>query len=273
MNMKRLGLIITAAVTIATSGWAQSESMRPLYTRENRFPEKGKAEVGSFVNYAQDDEYFISQIDHKSYQDQGYYNVDKNAKLKSTTVEPYAKYGLLNNLTVYSRVPFSVNQSDTKGGTKAGFDDIAFGAELLAYEYTYKYPWVIPYVEVTVPSGNDKEHMGIGKVDAIFGAAVGTTTFDKYTWILDGRYDTNVGDNGRFEGAASFIWDLSDQFSVLAEAKVTEKAQGSTKDVPIYFNAGMCYKPIEYLSVNLYGGTSANAEENGHGTLKVAYCF
>jgi len=272
MNIKRLGLVITAAVTIATSGWAQSESMRPLYTRENRFPETGKAEIGAFVGYAQYDEYFVSQIDPKSYQ--GVF-VDKNAKpkLKSTTVAPYAKYGLLENLTVYSKVPYSFNKSDAKNQNNNGFNDIAVGAELLAYEYTYKYPWVIPYVEVTFPSGDDKEHMGLGKIDAIFGTAVGTTTFDKYTWVLDGRYDTNVGDNGRFEGAAAFIWDLSAQFSVLAEAKVTEKEQGSTKDVPVYFNGGMCYKPIENLSVNLYGGTSANAEENGHGTVKVAYCF
>ena len=201
--------------------------------------------------------------------------MDKNAnpKLKSTTIEPYAKYGLLDNLTVYSRVPFSINQSDAKESTKAGLNDIAVGAELLAYEYTYKYPWVIPYIEVTFPSGNDEDHMGLGKMDAIFGAAVGTTTFDKYTWVLDGRYDANIGDNGRFEGAASFIWDLSDQFLVLAEAKVTEKSPGSTKDVPLYFNGGMCYKPVENLSINLYGGTSANAEENGRGTLKVAYNF
>jgi len=272
MNMKRLGLVITAAVTIATSGWAQSESMRPLFTRENRFPETGKAEVGTFVGYAQYDEYFVSQIDPKSYQGV-FVNQSANPKLKSTTVMPYAKYGLLENLTVYSKVPFSINQSDAKDDNKAGINDIAIGAELLAYEYTYKYPWVIPYVEVTFPSGSDEEHMGLGKMDAIFGAAVGTTTFDKYTWVLDGRYDTNVGNNGRFEGAAAFIWDLSDQFSVLAEAKVTEKEEGSTKDVPFYFNGGMCYKPVENLSINLYGGTSANAEENGHGTLKVAYSF
>jgi hypothetical protein len=59
----------------------------------------------------------------------------------------------------------------------------------------------------------------------------------------------------------------------LAEAKVTEKSPGSTKDVPVYFNAGLAYKPIEQLRVNLYGGTSANSEENGHGSVKVAYNF
>ncbi|MDD5679462.1 MAG: transporter [Kiritimatiellae bacterium] len=272
MNMKRLGLVITAAVTIVTSGWAQSESMRPLFTRENRFPETGKAEVGIFAGYAQYDEYFVSQIAPKAYE--GVY-VNKNAdpKLKSASLVPYVKYGLLKNLTVYTKVPVSYNKSDAKDKNNTGFNDIAVGAELLAYEYTYKYPWVIPYIEVTFPSGDEKEYMGNGEMDGIFGIAVGTTTFDKYTWILDGRYDANVSDNGRFEGAASFIWDLSDQFSVLAEAKVTEKAPGSPKDVPLYFNGGICYRPIEQLSINIYGGTSANAEENGHGTLKVAYSF
>jgi hypothetical protein len=103
--------------------------------------------------------------------------------------------------------------------------------------------------------------------------AVGTTTFDKYTWVLDGRYDCNTGDQGRFEGAAAFIWELSEKFSVLAEAKVAEKEKGSTEDVPFYFNGGMCYRPIENFSVNLYGGTSVNAEENGHGAVKLAYSY
>src|ERR1035437_4001077 len=176
MNMKRLGLVITAAVTLATFGWGQSESMRPVFTRENRFPEKGKAEVGTFVNFAQYDEYFVSEVDPKSYQ--GVF-VDKNAnpKLKSTTFEPYAKYGLLDNLTVYSKGSYSFNQSDAKNQKNSGVNELTVCGEMLGYEYTYKYPWVIPYIEVTLPSGDDKEHMGTGEPDAIFGAAVGTTTF------------------------------------------------------------------------------------------------
>ncbi|MBI2439830.1 MAG: transporter [Lentisphaerae bacterium] len=272
MKAKRLGLLITAALAMAGGGWAQSESMRPLYTRENRFPEKYKAEIGTYVNHAQYDEYFVSQIDSESYKSVA---VSKTAgpKLKSTTVAPYAKFGVYENLTVYSTVPYSFDKSEAKKETTSGFNDVAVGLELLAYEYTYKYPWVIPYIEVTFPSGDDEEHRGLGEVDAIFGAAVGTTTFDKYTWVLDGRYDANAYDNGRFEGAVAFVWELSSQFSVLAEAKIMEQAPDSTDDVPIYFNGGMCYRPIEPFSINLYGGASANAEEDGHGTLKLAYSF
>jgi hypothetical protein len=169
-------------------------------------------------------------------------------------------------------VPLQVVSSDVKG-TQTGFNDLALGMDLLAYEYTYKYPWVIPYIEVTFPTGSDRNHMGLGKVDPIFGIAVGTTTFDVYHWVLDGRYDANAISDGRFEGAASFVWDLSDQFSFLAEAKVMEKSPGSTKDVPVYFNGGFAYKPVEELSVNLYAGTSVNAEENGRGSVKIAYNF
>lgn len=271
--MKKLGLIIMAAMAIATTGWSQGESVRPIFTRENRFPEKFKAEVGGYVGYAQYDEYFMSQVNPKAYADQGYYNVNKESKYKGTTVEPYARYGVWDNLTLYSRIPISFMKSDAKNKNISGLNDIAIGAELLAYEYTYKYPWVIPYVEVTLPTGSDKDAMGLGKADGIFGIAVGTTTFDKYTWILDGRYDSNVNKSGRFEGAAAFIWDLDEKFSVLGEAKVAQKEDGSTKDVPVYFNAGLCYKPIEKLSVNLYGGTSVNAEEDGHGGVKAAYSF
>jgi len=268
-KMKKISLFIALFVLTVFPLLAESESVRPLYTRENRFPELGKVELGSYVSYRQLDEYFINQIDPKCYN--GYY-VDKKDKRSETVVTPYARYGVFENLTIYSKVPIDFVSSDVKG-SQAGFNDIALGMELLAYEYTYKYPWVVPYIEVTLPTGNDRNHMGLGKVDPIFGVAVGTTTFDKYHWILDGRYDANVTADGRFEGAASFIWDLSDQFSVLAEAKVTEKSPGSTKDIPVYFNAGLAYKPADQLSVNLYGGTSANSEENGHGSVKVAYNF
>lgn len=267
--MKKISLFVAMFSLTVMPLFAQSESVRTLFTRENRFPELGKFEVGSYFDYRRLDEYFINQIDSKCYQ--GHY-VDKEAKRSDTTVTPYARYGVYDNLTLYSRVPIDFVSSDVKGNT-AGLNDIAVGMELLAYEYTYKYPWVVPYIEVTLPTGDDKNHMGLGKVDPIFGLAVGTTTFDKYHWALDGRYDANVTSDGRFEGAASFIWDLSEQFSFLAEAKVTEKSPGSTKDVPVYFNGGFAYKPTEQLSVNLYGGSSVNAEENGRGSVKVAYSF
>ncbi len=271
--MKTAGLWAAILLMTAMSGLSQSESVRPLYVRENRFPELGKAEVGLIVGYARNDEYFLSQVDDTAYADQGYRFVDKEDKLKVTTFTPYARYGIFDNLTVFARVPVSSQKSDAKDETETGLNDVTLGFELLAYEYTYTYPWVIPYVELTFPTGDEDEGMGLGEMDGIFGVAVGTTTFDKYTWVLDGRYDVNRGDDGRFEGAAAVIWALSDQFSVLAEARVTDKDDNSPDDLPVYINGGLCYRPAEALSVNLYGGASVNAEEDGHGALKLAYSF
>ncbi|MDD5482348.1 MAG: transporter [Kiritimatiellae bacterium] len=267
--MKKIGLFSSLLFAAALPLLAESESVRSLFCRENRFPELGKWEVGGYASYRQLDEYYINQIDPKCFE--GRY-VDKKDKRSETTFTPYARYGVYDNLTLYSKVPIDFVSSDVKG-SQAGFNDIAVGMELLAYEYTYRYPWVVPYIEVTFPTGNDRNYMGLGKVDPIFGIAVGTTTFDVYHWILDGRYDANAINDGRFEGAAAFIWDLSDQFSVLAEAKIMEKTPGSTKDVPAYFNGGISYRPSEMLTVNLYGGTSVNADENGRGTVKIAYNF
>ena len=267
----KAGLAVAAGVALAVSAWAQSESMRPVFVRENRFPELGKFEVGTFVSHSQNDEKFLQTIDNKAYPFTRFTANDD--KLDITTVEPYVKYGLYENLTAYARFPFSVNESDARRETDRGFNDVAVGLELLAYEYTYQYPWVIPYLEVTFPTGDEDERMGLGKVDGVVGIAVGTTTFDKYTWILDARYDANICDNGRFEGAGALIWQLSPRFSVLGEAKVTEKTKGSKDDAPVWINAGFCYRPTEPLSINLYGGTSVNAEEEGHGLLKVAYSF
>ncbi len=267
--MKKISLLAVLFAMTALPLMAESESVRTLYTRENRFPDLGKIELGTYVTYQQLDEYFINQVDAKCYKN---YYVPDGSKRSDTVVTPYLRYGLFENLTVYSRVPIDFVSSDVKG-SKTGFNDIALGMELLAYEYTYKYPWVVPYIEVTLPTGDDNNHMGLGKVDPIFGVAVGTTTFDKYHWTLDGRYDANVTKDGRFEGAASLVWDLSDQFSVLAEAKIMEKSPGSTKDVPVYFNGGFAYKPVDQLSVNLYAGTAVNSEENGHGSVKIAYNF
>ncbi len=271
--MKAAALTAAMLGVAVTSGFAQSESVRPLFVRENRFPELHKAEVGVLAGYGQQDEYFVSRTDPQAYADEGYLFVDKKAKLKTASAEPYVRYGVFKDVTLYARAPVSSQKSEAKDKTATGFNDLVLGMELLAYEYTYKYPWVIPYIEVSFPTGEAKKHMGLGEMDGIFGVAVGTTTFDKYTWVLDGRYDTNAQKNGRFEGAAAFIWALSDQFSVLGEAKATEKPEGSTKDVPVYFNGGMCYRPVENLSINLYGGKCVNAEDDGHGVLKLAYSF
>ncbi|MBU4179899.1 MAG: hypothetical protein KJ625_08190, partial [Actinobacteria bacterium] len=209
-------ILVTALLLAAAMGYAQSESIRPLFVKENKIPELHSFEfdlLGSYTRY--DESRNISGL---------------KLKRSDYTITPSVRFGAYENLTLYGTVPYSFIKSDVLGKIN-NFKDVTIGAELLAYEYTYKYPWVIPYAEVSFPTGKDTDMAPIqksdtifgysqGEVDAIFGVAVGTTVNDVYHYILDGRYDVNNGENGAFSGAACFIWDLSDIFSVLAEVKI-----------------------------------------------------
>jgi len=269
--MKAKYLVLLATLLMAASlGYAQSESMRPLFCKENRMPELHAFEIDLLSSYAKYDE------------SQNISGLELNRT--DLTLTPKVRFGAYENLALYATVPFSFIRSDINGNFDH-FKDVTVGAELLAYEYTYKYPWVIPYVEVTLPTGDENDYTtikktdsifgyGLGEVDAIFGVAVGTTVNDVCHYILDGRYDTNSDDNGIFSGAACFIWDLSDQFSFLAEAKVCQEPNNTPySGVPAFFNGGLSYTPFESLRCTAYGGTSVNTAEEGHGALKIAYMF
>lgn len=269
--MKAKYLVLMTTLLMAVSlGYAQSESIRPLFCKENRMPELYAFEVDLLGSYAQYDESMnVSGLD---------------LKRTDFTLTPGVRFGAYENLTLYSKIPIGKIRSDVDGDF-THFKDMTIGAELLAYEYTYKYPWVIPYVEVTLPTGNENDYTvikktdslfgyGLGKVDAIFGIAVGTIVNDEYHYILDGRYDANADENGLFSGAACFIWDLSDQFSFLAEAKISQEPKNNVySGVPAYFNGGLSYTPFEGLRCTAYGGTTVNTAEEGHGAFKIAYIF
>ena len=265
-----LGTVLLIAASMAS---AQSESIRPLFVKENKMPELYSFEVDVLGSYTRYDETLNSSI--------------PGLKLKRSeyTVTPQVRFGAYENLTLYGKVPYSFIKSDYQNANLDGFDDVTIGAELLAYEYTYKYPWVIPYVEVSFPTGKEDDMLPIrksdtifghsqGKVDAIFGVAVGTTVNDVYHYILDGRYDANNEENGAFSGAVCIIWDLSDQFSVLGEAKVSQAPENNPySGIPACFNGGMSYAPHEDLRFTAYAGTAVNNAEEGHGGLKIAYMF
>lgn len=251
-------LVIVSACALAVSGFAQSESIQTLFNRDNRMPELFHPEIGALVNYKEFDE--ASPL------------TTTKPTRNETTVTPYARFGLAPNLTLYSAFPYGFIRSDTRDATE-GIRDISVGMELLAYEYTYKYPWVIPYGEIKFPTGDEDKYLGNGKVDAIFGTSVGTTTYDVYHWILTGQVDSDIKGKRIFSGAAAIIWDLSDQFSLLGEGKVTEQPDDSKSSVPVYLNAGMSYRPLEWLYLNWYGGKAYNTEEDVSLSAKLAFCF
>lgn len=255
-------LVLFSIIATCAAGQkaSDSDSIRTLYVKENRKPDLDAVEIGTLLQYKWYDETPVFAGD--------------NPQRYEVVGTPYARYGLYENLTFNASMPVGFVNSDIDGSA-FGFEDISIGLELLAYEYTFTYPWIIPYVELKFPSGSKRKHLGQGEFDGIIGVAIGTTVYDELHYIIDGRFDTNVigYDSGMFTGAGALIWNISEQFSVLVEGKITQEPELSSDGMPVYINGGMCYKPNEYLSINWYGGGSFNTEEKGHATLKLAYCF
>jgi hypothetical protein len=257
-----LSILLTLTISIALSCSVFAEPNRPLYTKENRLPDKDKTEIGTLASYAEYDE--------------GTSTVLGNYLRHEGTVTPYFRYGLLENMSVYSKIPFKFIDSDLNG-TENGLSDISLGLEFLVYEYIFSYPYVLPYIEVTFPTGDDDNGLGTGEFEYMIGTSIGDTMYNVYHFILDGRFEYQQFSNNEteslFSGGLTAIWDVSDAFSILAEARITQEPENSDEGIPGYFNAGMCYEAANNLSIYWYGGTTMNTDENGYGMVKIAYSF
>lgn len=244
--------------SLTARAYTESESIRTKFSKENRMPALHAFEIGALYQYKEFDETRGS----------GSLTYVK----KESTVSAYARFGLLKNLTLTCNFPYGFIDSETRNDVN-GFRDIAVGLELLAYEHTYKYPFVIPYAVVKFPNGDEEDGLGNGEVDLICGTSIGTITFDKYHYILTAQVDSDINGERIFSGAVTLLWDLSDQFAVLAEGKIAEEPKDSDDGVPVYVIGGMSYMPVEDLTINWYGGKAFNIDEDIQVSAKIAYCF
>ena len=249
----RLAVPVVCFLILAVTG--RAEFQRTLQVLENKMPELHKAEVGGLVDYT---EY-----------------ADKYGSGSAMRETVYGRFGLLPNLTVFGAVPYM--ETDPKGSTgQNGFADLRLGAALLAYEDIFRYPYVIPHVEVSFPTGDQDKGTGAGEVMANFGVSCGTTVEDVYHFVVDGGVQVGAKDENRDDHIASLggalIWDLSDQFSVLGEARVTsEDTKGD--GTPWYVEGGMVYKGTDSFQIGAYVGHWENNPEDMIATAKIAYKF
>jgi hypothetical protein len=253
--------LVLVAISLFLGSIVFAEPLRTFFVKENRMPGPRKAEVGVIGQYVEvPDDYVATGNGWDTY-----------------TAAPYVRYGLVENLAVYGEIPY-VQVKPSFGDSEQGLGDVVAGAELVAYQDLFGYPFIIPHVEASFDTGDKDKGLGNGKTLFTAGVSVGTVVMDMFHYVVDARWtfneDANDGSGekniGTFAGA--FIWDLNEQFSLIAEAKASndKDAEG---DIPWYFQGGFSYQATENLMFAILGGGAKNTDEDVLVSGKVAYSF
>ncbi|MBN1269633.1 MAG: transporter [Kiritimatiellae bacterium] len=262
--MKKLFAIVLIA---AVAGLCQAEPMRPLLVKENKFPDAGQLEAGAVFKYSEYDEEDTTVV----FVD-GLPVINQAGSREEMSAAPYLRYGLLENLAVVGTVPYRDIDNEF-GDDASGMGDASLGFEIKVFEDIFDYPYVIPHMDVIFDTGDEDDGLGRGYSSVLLGCSVGTVVADIYHWIADARYEIRNDEENVFSGALAFIWDVSDELSVLAEGYVSDEEMPPDNDHPAFGQAGMCYKASEDLLISIYGGAGKNTGEDMVGTLKVSYSF
>jgi hypothetical protein len=254
--------LVLVAVALFLGSMAFAEPLRTFFVKENRMPAMHQLELGAISQYTQfPDDYAVDRNGHDLF-----------------LAAPYARFGLLDNLAVYSEVPY-VQSTPTRGSTERGLGDILVGAEVVVFQDLFSYPFIIPHVEASLDTGDEDEGLGNGQTLFTAGVSVGTVVMDMFHYVVDAgitfNEDSNDGSNeednvGSLAGA--FIWDLNDTFSLIAEAKGTSN-RDAEDDIPMYFQGGFGYQPAENLYISILGGSAKNTDAQTIVSCKVSYSF
>lgn len=236
---------------------ATAEPIRTTYTKENKFPEIGHFEVGGLLKFSE-----LSEN-----------NIDPQLNDASQWgVIPYGRYQATENLAVSLEVPIGGLDPDM-GDSEMGLGDIRMDLELLAYEYQFRYPYVIPHMSIGLDTANDDAAIGKGGNSVLVGTTFGSNMYDnQWQFNLDVAFEYVQDSDNIFSLGVSTVWDITEKFSALAEAQITDEdaTDGGDED-PMRFGAGVVYSPTESLSWSVIGAGAQNAKENGMLTVRVSY--
>jgi hypothetical protein len=244
---------LSLAVFCTAAAWAGAEPQRAFLTTENKFPERGALELGY--------EFIGREFD----------------TLKYNRQSVFARYGLIENLTARIHAPYDTLKPDF-GGDESGLGDVTLGADLVAYQDVFSFPFVIPHLDVSLPTGDEDKGLGSGDALISAGVAVGTKTQDRFVWVLDvsyaSVYDAKASEKDDVFGAAlSWIWELSDRFTVNIEG-LFRHAEAYDSNA-ILVGGGMNYSWSPKLNTGVFIGRWDDDDSGEEQLLNIraAYAF
>jgi hypothetical protein len=235
------------------SSLVRAEPQRPLLTKENKFPDVQAVDVGFRFEYAETGEDDFTG--------------------ESTSVYNYApllRYRPFEPLTLSASVPFHT-VSPEEGASDSGLGNVVIGAELLAYEDIFDYPWVIPYAAYVFDTESGDVPF-IGDRDGLrLGLAIGSKAWRTWTFVADGRITVSADEDEVGSLGGSIVWDVSEAFGVLVEMRTfSEKLDGESGRPSLWLGA-LTYKVNSDLTIIGRGGGGTNGAEETLLALEAHY--
>jgi len=248
--MSQLKWLPVILITVLIASPLKAEPIRTFFSVENQFPRWEQLEVGLEFN-----------------------NIEQEVGFQDITYREtslYARYGLLDNFAVLLDIP--VAQSDVSpGDSETGIGDVGLGFQLRTYEDIFGYPYFIPYVTVTFPTGDEDKNLGQGDVALIGGISFGSTINDWIDWVIDLGYRVNSDEDNQVLIGHSYVWNVSDEFAILTEVAYRQEIEDML-DNEFLFGAGINYNWTPNVEMGLLASTGSESTESEL-NLRVSYSF
>jgi len=230
---------------------ARAESIRPLFSLENAFPRWEQFEVGVSYQAIERENGFI-QDDRQTY-------------------SAYVRYGILDNFAVKLEVPY-VNLDASPAGSESGIGDLAVEFQLRTWEDIFGYPYFIPYLRATIPTGD--EDKGLGSEDSVVtaGLAYGDNISDELQWVLDFGYRVNPDEDNQFILANSYIYNVSDEFALLVEILYEEEIESDEESL-VVLSGGFSYYWTQHLRMGAHLGGGITGDVDIWSQFSLNYSF
>ncbi|MGA0333049.1 MAG: transporter [Kiritimatiellia bacterium] len=231
---------------------AFADAQRTNFTIENQFPRWEQLEVGAT--------YEGREIDEKEF-----------LVNDTSTASIYLRYGILDNLAVKLDVPYET--IDFPGGrSESGLGDLEVEFQLRTYEDIFGYPYFIPHVSFTVPTGDEDKGLGADGTVVTLGMAFGSTINDWIHWVLDVSYITHPDTDDYLKVGHSYVWSISDEFALVTEL-LYQEAVIEGVDSELLITGGFTYDWTESIQMDLSVGGGLTGPTDIYGQAKLSYSF
>ncbi len=250
--MKHSKWLIASLSTLVVSSMVTAETQRTVFTQENRLPEWEQFETGVNIRYREIADVF------------------NGAEVTETV--PYLRYGLTRDITVQVGVPF-VNVEPDMGSSESGIGDVELSVLLRAYQDIFGYPYFIPHLTVTLPTGDEDKGLGAGDPVVTAGISYGDKMYDFISWVWDASYRVNPNTDNQFLLSSSVLWHVSEQLVFVAEVRFTDKADTNPDDNSLLGLGGMVYNFTDALQMGVHAGVGFTDDTDTIGQFRLSYSF